>query len=481
LNPVFLLLHRSVPFFPRFLAASRVYTFCAGSPPKYFLIQNRYPRPASGRGWEPLAWFGPYDSAVRPTPLAALLRFHFGVGARLALRALLPAVVAFAAAGILLGDDFLLAFAGMLFGPRSSGGSAVLIALAAFGAASAAAPRVCRGLNGWLRHLPVSGLAHRRAATLAVALAQAPLVIGLIPLSLAVSRDPVASLADALGLVLTSLAAALLVVPARRALAARPLAFAAAVAVGSGGWMALAAGAALLAAADAVAGPLAKSGSPLRPPRARGLGGRLLEARIAWRALGWNLLGAGVAGLLPLGAALAFISNNELAPGHARLAVVLGGATGVVLLFAQLGESLAVRRPAWPWSRSLPGSAARRVGFDALFLAFHTLPLLALAVWIVPSPALLAVAALVPPLALRAAGAMRRAPERRAGAAGEILAEGMLLAALTALLPWAALLALAATPLALRAAAERDRRQKVSRWLELHHLAAGDPQSWSAS
>ena len=22
---------------------------------------------------------------------------------------------------------------------------------------------------------------------------------------------------------------------------------------------------------------------------------------------------------------------------------------------------------------------------------------------------------------------------------------------------------------------------KVSRWLELHHLAAGDPQSWSAS
>jgi hypothetical protein len=33
----------------------------------------------------------------------------------------------------------------------------------------------------------------------------------------------------------------------------------------------------------------------------------------------------------------------------------------------------------------------------------------------------------------------------------------------------------------LRAAAERERRQKVSRWLELHHLAAGDPQSWSAS
>ena len=89
--------------------------------------------------------------------------------------------------------------------------------------------------------------------------------------------------------------------------------------------------------------------------------------------------------------------------------------------------------------------------------------------------------AVLPFLAVRAAGAMRRAPERRTGAAGEIVFEGALLAALVALLPWTALLPLAATPWALRAAAERERRQKVSRWLELHHLAAGDPQSWSAS
>ena len=44
-----------------------------------------------------------------------------------------------------------------------------------------------------------------------------------------------------------------------------------------------------------------------------------------------------------------------------------------------------------------------------------------------------------------------------------------------------ALLALAAAPFAERAAAERERRQKVSRWLELHALAVGDPQSWSGS
>ena len=47
--------------------------------------------------------------------------------------------------------------------------------------------------------------------------------------------------------------------------------------------------------------------------------------------------------------------------------------------------------------------------------------------------------------------------------------------------PIVGLLAVLLAPLALRAAAERERRQKVSRWLELHHLAAGDPQSWSAS
>ena len=75
---------------------------------------------------------------------------------------------------------------------------------------------------------------------------------------------------------------------------------------------------------------------------------------------------------------------------------------------------------------------------------------------------------------------MRRAPERLTGASGEILIEGFLLAAAVALLPWLSLLALAGTPWALRAAAERERAQKVSRWLELHHLAVGDPQSWSA-
>lgn len=396
--------------------------------------------------------------------------------------ALAPALVAAVAVAMLLGDDFLISFAKMLFGLGSSGGTWMLIVAMAAGAASAAAPRVCRGLGGWLRHLPVSGLAHRRAAALAVAVAEIPLLILLAVLSLYGSAGREAFAVDVLALAVTALATAVALVPAKHRLASTPIALAAALVAGSGSWLALAAGAGLLAVADAVAGPLARVGPPA-PVHGRGLGGPWIEARIAWRALGWRLAGAYAAGLLPLLAAFAFANNNDhLTPAHQRLATLLGGGWAVVLLFAQLAESLAVRRPSWPWSRSLPWPATRRVGADAVFLALHTLPLFLLGALMAPVPwALLGPAALVPLLSLRAAGAMRRAPERKTGASGEILGEGLFLAALVSLLPWTALLALAPVPWALKAAAERERAQKVSRWLELHHLAAGDPQSWSAS
>ena len=410
---------------------------------------------------------------------AALTRFHVSVGARLAMRALVPAIVGAVAGGMLLGDDFLATLAHSLFGPASSGGSWVMVALITLGAASMAAPRICRGLDGWLRHLPVSGLAHRRAAVLAVAVSLSPLLLLLAVLALFGSKETEVFLVDALALGVTGLAAAVLAVPAKRRLARGILAVASAVVAGSGGWMELGIGALLLGAADGVAGTLGRA-RPRRPWPPFGF--LPFQTRIAWRALGWRAADGYALGLLPVLAAFAFVTNNELAPAHQRLGTLLGSAAGVVLLFAQLAEMLAVRRPAWPWSRSLPWSAAGRVSFDAVFLGLHALPLLGLAAWVLPArlPLLAAVAAL-PLLALRAAGAMRRAPERRAGASGEVLAEGMMLAALVSLLPWTAVLALAAAPFALRAAAERERRQKVSRWLELHHLAVGDPQSWSAS
>lgn len=379
---------------------------------------------------------------------------------------------------MLLGVDFLGSLARSLFGVGAGGGSAVVIAALCLGAAELAGPRICRGVNGWLRHLPASALAHRRAATFAIAVAQVPLLLLLMVLAAFSSLVPTVLIRRALQLAVTALAAAVCVTPARRRWLAAPVAAVAAVAVGVGGWGMLALGTALLAVADGSAGDLIHTGPPSAHLSRRSPGGWFMP-RIAWRALGWSLLGTFLTSLLPVLGAWAFVAHNELAPQYVRLAARLGGGAAAVLLLAWLSESLAVRRPAWPWSRSLPWAAAQRVSADALFLGLHALPLILLAAAI--HPAALEALPILPLLSLRAAGALRRAPERRTGAAGEILGEGLLLAALVALLPWTSLLALTLVPLALRAAAERERRQKVSRWLELHHLAAGDPQSWSAS
>jgi hypothetical protein len=420
--------------------------------------------------------------------LAALLRFHVHVGARLAMRTFVPVLVGAVGGILLLGVDFLHSFSALLWGPGSKGGSGVLIAGFCYLAAAGAAPRVCRGLDGWLRHLPISGGAQRRAAALAIAVSQVPLLLGLTGLSLVATKLGRGTGVDVLSLVVCAAAVALLAMPVERPFLTRPLALASAVIAVSGGWLLLGAGTGLLVAADLCAGemPREKHRSLAgRGDRRGGVGAvrtwtaPLVEVRIAWRALRWRLLSAAAAGLFPLACAGAFVAHNELAPRHVRLAALLGGGCAVVFLFADLGEVLGARRPAWPWSRSLPWSARRRVLFDAAFLAAHAVPAILLTAWI-DAPACLAVLAITPWLAARAAGAMRRAPERRTGASGEILMEGLLLAAAVALLPWLAVLPPLAAPWALRAAAERDRKQKVSRWLELHHLAVGDPQSWSA-
>lgn len=243
--------------------------------------------------------------------IAALLRFHLRVGARLALRVLAPVLAAVVGGMMLLGVDFINSFGMLLFG--SSGG--LIIAFACLGVAWVAAPRVCRGLDGWMRHLPVSGLAHRRAAMMAMAAAQGSLLLLLLFFATAAAKngaDPWPGLA---GLLVALPAAALAAMPVR--LLARPLALIAAFLPFSGGWLTVGLGAMLLILADAIAGPLRKT-APAISLRRKGTG-RWLEARIAWRALGGSLAGAFVTGLLPLGAAVLFVRNNELAPVHVRL------------------------------------------------------------------------------------------------------------------------------------------------------------------
>ena len=420
-----------------------------------------------------------------------------------------------AAAGTLmfLQVDFLVNLARLLFGVRGSLASALLVLGAAVAVAAVAAPRVCAGLGGWLRHLPVAGATHRRAAAAAIAVAEAPLLAFLALLVLAARSRPGAATAPRLvGLLAVALAAAQVALPIRRRAAAVPPALAAGLLAGLGSWPALAAAVPLLAVADLAAGPL-RSPRPARsrgasrrrlaarppppaerlpaahrlraPPAAAEPSGRhapaLLPARIARRALGWRPVHAYAVALLPWLAAVLFAANNQLAPLHATRAALLGGGGSCVLLLASLAGTLAARRPAWPWARSLPWPARRRVLDDALLLGASCLPLLALA-GLQSAAAVPPLAAILPWLAVRAAGAIRRPASPaagRPGPSGEILMEGALLAGLVALLPWSALLPLAAFPVAVRAAAARERRLKVGAWMERHHLAAGDPNSWS--
>jgi hypothetical protein len=128
--------------------------------------------------------------------------------------------------------------------------------------------------------------------------------------------------------------------------------------------------------------------------------------------------------------------------------------------------------------RSLPWSAALRVGLDAAVLVAVALPVVVAATVIEPRAAI-PVLSTLPFIALRSAAAIRQAPGRTSGAAGPVMIEGFLAAALVALVPWTAAVLLASIPLLVRLAAEAERRQEIGRWHELHHLSAGDPMSWS--
>src|SRR5687768_13063859 len=180
--------------------------------------------------------------------ISALLRFHLSVGARLALRVLAPILAAVVGGMMLLGVDFINSFGALLFGSREGGGSGLIIAFACLGVAWIAAPRICRGLDGWMRHLPVSGLAHRRAAMLAIAAAQASLLLLLLFFAAATAKNGANPYPSLAGLLVALPAAALAAMPVR--FLARPLALTAACVPFSGpfsgGWLPVGLGAVLL-------------------------------------------------------------------------------------------------------------------------------------------------------------------------------------------------------------------------------------------
>ncbi len=406
----------------------------------------------------------------------ALFRFHLATAAPVALRAAAPLVAGLTAAVTLAPSPpaALAAIVMALVGSDTSATATLMILVVTAVVAAAVVRRCTIGLAGWARSLPAGDLSHRLTLCAAVVAATSPfaVVAAVIAAGAGLPLDP----SRVPGLALAGGAGAIAALPVRRRVLAAPVALAAAWAALDLGWAGVAGGMATTAAAIVIGGPLELARRPRRIGAAMRRG--RLQPWIAARAAGWRVVGPAAAAAATLLAGAAFLTNNELSAAVAEAATRGAGVASVAVLCAGLAEILAQRRPTWPWARSLPTSASGRVLEDAFLLAVPATAAAASTLFLMPA-ATPEVIASVPAIALLAAGAMRRAAERSSGASGEVLAGGLLAAAWIALLAPVAWVLLLAAPLLLRWACDRDRRLRVSSWLERHHLAAGDPLAWS--
>ncbi len=426
----------------------------------------------------------------------ALFLFHVRVGARLALRVLAPVLAAALFLYYILRPEFALELARILFVEGSLVESGLVGTLLLLGLARVVSPRIAAGSGGWARSLPVGPRARRLSALIALVVGESPLLAVLAVFAWAVT-DPgpmpeaafTARAAEHLarvaphiiGLVAGAAAAGLVSLPSAIPRRIKIVPAAACFLSFAGDPAVLAISVLLLVGAIALpgGGRVPRGG---RAPR-RALPAAVFFQALALRAVRGRLALACLPPFLVLGAARIFLANNELAPRSAEAISVFGLAFSLTALIGPAADILAVRRPAWPWLRSLPRSAAARVRDDALLLAFLGLPLVAFGLAFLRRPAWLA-GYLIGPLAwlaLRGAGAVREAGDRPFGALGHITVEGAILSFVLALVPWTSFLIAAATPAAFLLARNAERRLKPTRWAERHHSNAGDPLSWSAS
>jgi len=200
------------------------------------------------------------------------------------------------------------------------------------------------------------------------------------------------------------------------------------------------------------------------------------------RAVGFRIVLAYIPPAIILAAGRLFLANNELGVNTAFSLSLFSLTLAQAVFIGLAANALAARRPAWPWLRSLPRSAAARISSDAMFLGLNALPLAAGLV-LLGRRAWEAVF-LAGPLAwfaLRGAGAIREAADRPFGVLGQFLIEGTIISLSVAVLPWTSWLLVAAAPVAFLLARSAERRLKPTLWIERHHSGTGDPLSWSAS
>jgi hypothetical protein len=407
--------------------------------------------------------------------MKALLLFHFRVGVRLAVRGFTPVFSVFLIAIILqmYPVAFVTSIALSVFAGKPPFFEYLVLGALSFLFPAWAAPLMLEGLNGWVRHLPVSGTGMRRGFAMALVTVQVPLALVMALLGLVAFAHGRTLLLPVVRVALLLVSGAFAAVPCRRQPITAALSMGAAIGLVAGGWAGVLAALLLLAAVDLLAGPLPDS----PPVPARRPVGPLLSARIALRALGPAIGGPYLISLVPIGAALIFTVNNLPPPEISAGATRLGGALSVTLLISGVADRLLVRRPVWPWARSLPWTAASRVLADAFLLAALAAPTLIFA-GALNLHAALEVAAVVPLLALRGAAFVRQARERKTGT-GALFLEGFFVAATIALVYWVWTIWLAAAPAAFWAARKSEISLKATRWIEHHHASSGDSLSWS--
>lgn len=412
---------------------------------------------------------------------AALFLFHLRVGARLALRVLAPVLAAILFLFYVLRPEFVLELARILFHEGSLLESGTVGTVLLLGLGRVVAPRIAAGGGGWARSLPVGGSALRLSAVVSMVVAETPLLAVMGGLAWAVTApDAARALTHVGGLIVGAAAAGLACLPAQAAPYAKLLPVGACFLTFAGSGIALGAAAALLVLSIAFPGRT----SALR--RRRGPRVSLPSAAffhgLALRAVRGRIVLAYVPPAIVLGAARLFLANNDLAPGPAFSFCLFGLSLSLAAFIGPAADALAARRPAWPWLRSLPRSAATRVRDDALFLALFAVPIFGgLALLGRPAHEAFYLAGPLAWLAIRAAGAMREAGDLPFGVLGQVAIEGTILSLVLALLPWTSWLLAAASPVAFLLARSSERRLKPTRWAERHHSNAGDPLSWSAS
>ncbi len=345
--------------------------------------------------------------------------------------------------------------------------------------AKSAAPRIFSGLHGWMGHLPATGDVRRRTALAGLWMALVPVLLGMAFLyGLAFAGSGSVRLAYLAGLPVLGVAVAQTRFPIQAGFVIRPLCFGAGVLSVSGNWWLLGVSILFLMGIDLVSRPLiSRRRSPVPAGQKKDRG---LHTFILWRALrGRQILYIFM--MLPIfGLTYAYLKNNSGTVLQPRSALIFGTAWAVVCFMAFTANAMAARRPAWPWLRSLPGTARARILRDAGFLFLCSLPLL-LPLLVQDVYAAGAVLTGMPALSIYAAAVIRLAPGKKLSALGLIVLNGTIgCMLLTLVFPWA-WIGLVGIPVLIKYGETLEKNHQVSRWLEIHHLAAGDPYTWSVN